>query len=207
MDVDESYQSSSAEEASPVSLVVMDGVVMGPTHCAFDNCIEAVKNAQGGIFCAQHEITHGNLCHMHDCDRPKVAPTHTCSIHQNHWHQHVIRYGQQSLLGIHQLIRHSDEEHLDWLPQRDRQVQPHDENANLQSRKDNYFVPPCFYCVETICAPCGAKSESPTNILNFLEAVYPTSDVRPDYVCIDKGCQVLCTAINNGSWNVWKETT
>ena len=59
MDVDESSQSSSSAEnvdassqssssskkASPVSLVVMDGVVMGPTHCAFDNCIEAVKNA------------------------------------------------------------------------------------------------------------------------------------------------------------------
>src|SRR6267154_5412458 len=72
-----------------------------------------------------------------------------------------------------------------------------------------------FYCVETICAPCGAlhawalfdKAESSTNILNFLEAVYPTSDIRPDYVCIDKACMVLCTAISNGAWNVWKETT
>ena len=90
----------SSKEASPVTLVVMDGVVMGPTHCAFDNCIEELKNAQGGVFCAWHEITHGNLCCMHDCDRPKVAPTHTCAIHQNHWCQHAIRYGQQSLLGI-----------------------------------------------------------------------------------------------------------
>jgi len=94
-DVDVSSQSSSSsEEASPVSLVVMDSVVMGPTHCAFDNCIEAVKNARGGVFCAQHEITHGDLCHICDCDRPKVAPTHTCAIHQNHWHQHSIRYGR-----------------------------------------------------------------------------------------------------------------
>ena len=59
MDVDESSQSSpsaedvgassqnpsSSEEASPVTLVVMNGVVMGPTHCAFDNCIEELKNA------------------------------------------------------------------------------------------------------------------------------------------------------------------
>src|ERR1700728_233583 len=94
MDVDESSQSSSSaedvgassqnssssEEASLVTLVVMDGVVMGPTHCAFDNCIEELKNARGGIFCARQEITHGNLCRMHDCDRPKVAPTHTCAI-------------------------------------------------------------------------------------------------------------------------------
>ena len=37
-----------------------------------------------------------------------------------------------------------------------QQVQPHDEDPCLQSRKDNHFVPPHFYCVETICAPCGA---------------------------------------------------
>src|ERR1700674_3464757 len=40
-----SQNSSSSEEASPVTLVVMDGVVMGPSHCAFHNCIEELKNA------------------------------------------------------------------------------------------------------------------------------------------------------------------
>ena len=54
----------------------------------------------------------------------------------------------------------------------------------------------CFYCVETICAPCGvvvawtkfAKAESETNILDFLTATYPNEATRPDYVCIDKAC-------------------
>ena len=31
-------------------------------------------------------------------------------------------------------------------------MQPHDEDPNPENRKDNYFVPPHFYCVETICA-------------------------------------------------------
>ena len=44
-DVEASSQSSSTEEASSVTLVVMDGVVMGPTHCAFDDCIEELQNA------------------------------------------------------------------------------------------------------------------------------------------------------------------
>ena len=52
-----------------------------------------------------------------------------------------------------------------------------------------------------------AKAESPTNILQFLESVYPTEDLRPDYVCIDKACLVLRTAIANKSWNTWKNTT
>jgi hypothetical protein len=50
------------------------------------------------------------------------------------------------------------------------------------SLRDNYFSAPHFYCVETICAPCGVviawaelvKSMSPTKILNFLESVFPT---------------------------------
>ena len=48
MDVD---QISSPVEESPVKLVVLDGVVMGPTHCAYDNCTDSLKNARGGVFC------------------------------------------------------------------------------------------------------------------------------------------------------------
>jgi hypothetical protein len=112
-------------------------------------------------------------------------------------------------------VRCSEEERLSWLPQVNRQVQPHDVAVAPQNRKDNYFVAPRFYCVETICAPCGAviawtlfdKAESPTNILHFLEAVYPTPDLRPNYVCIDKACAVLQTSISNGAWNTWNQTT
>ena len=52
-----------------------------------------------------------------------------------------------------------------------------------------------------------AKLGSPTNILNFLGKIYPTEESRPDDICIDKGCQVLATAVANGSWEIWKKTT
>jgi hypothetical protein len=69
--------------------------------------------------------------------------------------------------------------------------------------------------VETICAPCDVviawtkfdKYESPTQILNFLNSVYPTPELQPNYICIVKGCKVLCTSINNGSCEIWKETS
>ncbi|KAF8871465.1 hypothetical protein BD779DRAFT_1613941 [Infundibulicybe gibba] len=75
--------------------------------------------------------------------------------------------------------------------------------------------PAKFYCVETICAPCGVviawtkfdKSESPTNILNFLEDIYPTEESRPDYICIDKACLLLRSSIANGSWDMWSKTS
>ena len=80
----------------------------------------------------------------------------------------------------------------------------------------NYFSAPRFYCVGTICAPCGVviawekfpKSESPTHILTFLENVFQTEESRPDYICIDKACLVLRTALRNGSWReIWEKTT
>src|SRR6202042_2690259 len=95
------------------------------------------------------------------------------------------------------------EERVEWLPQRNRQVQPHDEDERPESKKDNYFVPPRFYCVETLCAPCGAMHAWTL----FDKSESPTPDVRPDYICIDKGCKVLHTTIVNGSWDVWKETS
>jgi hypothetical protein len=81
--------------------------------------------------------------------------------------------------------------------------------------KDNYFVAPHFYCVKTICASCGVvivwtkfdKSESPTNILNFLDSVYPTPELWPNHIYIDKACQVLHTKISNNSWVVWEKTS
>jgi hypothetical protein len=103
-----------------------------------------------------------------------------------------------------------------WQPnRRGSNPQQHDDPNADPPPSPNYFSPARFYCVETICAPCGvviartkfAKSESPTNILNFLGSVYPTEESRPSYICIDKGCQVLQTAVTNGSWETWKKTS
>jgi hypothetical protein len=105
-----------------------------------------------------------------------------------------------------------------WQPGLRRTFQAHDGDHVVEIQRKNYFGPSQFYCVETICAPCGVvvawtkfdKSESPTNILNFLNQVYPTDSEqsRPNYICIDKACQVLRTAVANKSWEeVWEGTT
>ena len=104
---------------------------------------------------------------------------------------------------------------MPWQPTIQRHQHAHDEPAP-DVQRENYFLPGHFYCVETITAPCGVvlawakfdKAESPTNVLNFLESVFPTEESRPDYICIDKACLVLRTAITNGSWDrIWKKTT
>ncbi|KAF9488179.1 hypothetical protein BDN71DRAFT_1403668, partial [Pleurotus eryngii] len=79
----------------------------------------------------------------------------------------------------------------------------------------NYFSAPRYYCVETICAPCGvvlawrkfAKAEGVAKILKFLEDVYPDSASHPSYIAIDKGCALLKHIVRQGHWIAWEPTT
>ena len=76
------------------------------------------------------------------------------------------------------------EERNPWQPGLHRTIQPHDDDDDVEVPQKHYFGPAKFYCIETICAPCGVviawtkfdRSESPTNILNFLARVYPTEE-------------------------------
>ena len=43
---------------------------------------------------------------------------------------------------------------------------------------------------------------------HFWRIFFQTEESRPDYICIDKACLVLRTALRNGSWNrIWEKTT
>jgi hypothetical protein len=131
------------------------------------------------------------------------------------WQEHLLRHKRQSLAGFNRLVRRSEVENMPWLPARPQRTAPHDEATPPEQQRTTYFLPPKFYCIETICAPCGvviawtkfAKSESPTNILQFLQSVYPIPSTRPSYVCIDKACMVLRTAISAKVWDEWRGTT
>ena len=128
-----------------------------------------------------------------------------CPQHQEQWKKHIEEHNQHTFSGIWRILQQPNE-NMPWTAPITENVQPHDEPAP-EPQRTNYFTAPRFYCVETICAPCGvviawakfAKSESPTNILAFLENIYPTEESQPAYICIDKACLVLCTSIANGS--------
>jgi len=102
-----------------------------------------------------------------------------------------------------------------WQRQLNVTTQPHDENQSDDHQRRNYFTPNRFYYVETLCSPCGvvlawtkfAKAESPTNILTWLENIYPVQESRPSYIAINKACQVVRTAVQSGLWEEWRHTT
>jgi hypothetical protein len=191
---------STVVEHAPVKMIVIDGIVMGPTHCAYDNCTADLANARGGSFCPHHEMEYGVKCRIRDCTNRKVAGTQACEEHQIQWKKYVESHSRQNLAGVKRILRGGNE-NLPWQPRQERTIQPHDqENPDADPPESQHFFGPAgFYCVETICAPCGVviawtkfvKSESPTNILNWLESVYPTDESRPSYICIDKACMLL----------------
>ncbi|KAF8961232.1 hypothetical protein BDZ97DRAFT_1626317, partial [Flammula alnicola] len=194
---EEQADNTMAVDHAPVKMVVLDGIVMGPTHCAFENCSSDLNNARGGAFCNFHELDFGRRCR-----------------HQPEWRKYTQDHSRSTLSGVRRVLKRPNENIQPWQQPLQRNVQPHDENAEERPKK-NYFGPSRFYCVETICAPCGVviawtkfvKAESPTNILEFLERVYPTEESRPDYVCIDKACLVLARAISLKKWDSWQKTT
>ena len=106
-------------------------------------------------------------------------------------------------------------ENLEWLPSRQRDPLPHDGPVPSERENKSYFSPNRFYCVETICAPCGTviawtkfdRAESPTNIMRFLNQIYPTQNSQPAYICIDKACTVLRHIVTNHAYQSWFQTT
>ncbi|TFK44612.1 hypothetical protein BDQ12DRAFT_695059 [Crucibulum laeve] len=94
---------------------------------------------------------------------------------------------------------------MSWQISTSQNTQAHDEETPPDRLKDHYFGPSKFYCVETICAPCGVviawnlfdRSESAIQILDFLERIFPKEESSPTYICIDKACLILQSAISN----------
>ena len=98
------YQSTPEPEAAPVKMIVIDGIVMGPTHCAFDNCTADLDNSRGGAFCSDHEIQFGNKCRVRNCQNNKVNTTQACEQHQGQWKKHTQNYNEHSMAGVQRML-------------------------------------------------------------------------------------------------------
>ena len=160
-----------------------------------------------------HEIEFGKKCRVVDCQNDKIAPTQACGEHADLWRKNVQRRSQSTVSGVRRILRRPGEHHA-WQRSPQSAIQrPHDGDAPDDIQRKTYFSPNRAYCVETICLPCGVvlawtifyKAESPTCILEFLDDIFPDELSRPDYICINKACQVLRTAVSNHSWNKWKK--
>ena len=90
-------------------MVVVDGIVMGPTHCAYNGCTSDLINARRGAFCPFHETQYGAKCHVYDCERPKINPTQACEQHQAEWEKYVQSHSCETLSGVRRILRRPGE--------------------------------------------------------------------------------------------------
>ncbi|KAF8803179.1 hypothetical protein BYT27DRAFT_7110693, partial [Phlegmacium glaucopus] len=70
-----------------IKMIVIDGIVMGPVHCAADNCTADFLNAHGEALCATHITEFSNWCCV-GCRNIKVQGTQACPQHQKDWSHH-----------------------------------------------------------------------------------------------------------------------
>jgi hypothetical protein len=157
---------------------------------------------------------------MVGCSKDKIPETQACHEHVADWKKSVHDHSKATLNGIQHLLQRPGE-HQEWQNVPDAAIQrPHDDEVETENpqptiKRKTYFSPNRSYCVETACAPCGvviawtkfSKSESPTNILNWLDELFPNKEDQPSYICIDKACQVFKTAVGSERWKDWTDTT
>jgi len=90
----------STTEPAPVKMIVMDGIVMGAQHCAFDDCTASLVNSHGGVFCAVHNTEYGVKCRVHGCPYPKIGGTQACHQHREDWLNHQFNRKPDVLAGV-----------------------------------------------------------------------------------------------------------
>jgi hypothetical protein len=202
---------------------VIDGIVMGPLHCALEGCIQPLIDSTKGVWCAQH-IERARLCHVVGCTRPRDSTRDRKSLvcndegHQAMWARHCNRFGNQSMLRMRREIRRTQNEENPWNhnPQSRPAAPEHDADGEpVTAARQHYFYPSRMYCVEVMVTPDGVpvgwalcpRSESPTQIIQFIEMIHPNPEDKSQNYCCDKGCQILRRLVTLGKWDEWKQTT
>jgi len=77
-----------------------------------------------------------------------------CLDHESTWQKHVHSKSKSTLNGLCRILQRPAERQ-EWQPKQSGSIQPHDTDQPALPVHKHYFSPNHFYCVETICAPCG----------------------------------------------------
>ncbi|EDR00208.1 uncharacterized protein LACBIDRAFT_314595 [Laccaria bicolor S238N-H82] len=88
-----------------VNMLTLDGVVMGPQICAFDDCTNDLLNAHGGALCATHEALLANKCRVVGCSKDKIQGTQACAEHVADWKKSIHDRSKATINGIRRVLQ------------------------------------------------------------------------------------------------------
>ena len=108
-------------------------------HCAFDGCLQDLKNAWGSSFCEFHILAFVGKCYVCNCRANAVQGTKACQQHALEWQHHQKQRIQSSYNGVQQMLRHPNEDY-EWQQQASSSNHPHEELQLLVVHK-NFFSP------------------------------------------------------------------
>ena len=111
----QNIQTTVDDESAVVKLVIMDGIVMGPQHCTFDNCTADLASSCGGVFCSVHDIEYGAKCRIRGCFSSKISGTQACCKHKEEWSKYEFSHKPAIYLGMKQVLQQSSE-NTPWQP-------------------------------------------------------------------------------------------
>jgi len=126
---------------------------------------------------------------MVGCSKDKIQGTQACLEHVADWKKSIHDRSKATIIGIQHVLQ-CPGECQEWQNVPDTAIQwPHDDEVETENpqptiKQKTYFSPNHSYCVETACSPCGVviawtkfpKPESPTNILNWLDELFPNKE-------------------------------
>ncbi|KAF9488994.1 hypothetical protein BDN71DRAFT_1377636, partial [Pleurotus eryngii] len=194
------------------------GIICSAVGHSFDECCHAFKDVADVIpnqdddpaALAGHDENHDVLEYAGPAVAAAVADAEAMDV------DNVLADGAPELAGGVALHTNADVRMIviDGILEHDNLEEQEVEEVS-GTKYNNYFSAPRFYCVETICAPCGvviawckfAKAEGVAKILRFLEDVYENPNSRPSYIAIDKGCALLKHIVKQHHWPAWEPTT
>ncbi|KIJ93116.1 hypothetical protein K443DRAFT_13109 [Laccaria amethystina LaAM-08-1] len=81
-----------------IRMVVLDGIVMGPQHCEYDNCTNDLSNARGGSLRDIHRLVLGSQC-----------------LHQPEWQKHAKNSKRHNQAGVRRMLQRPGENNA-WEP-------------------------------------------------------------------------------------------
>ena len=102
-------------------------------------------------------------CLVRDCNHWHVVKTLACQAHQPEWRKYLKNSKCHNQAEVCRMLQRPGENNP-WQPnRREQNPQRHDDPNEDPPPPPHYFHAGRFYCVETICAPCGNTFYSSTD--------------------------------------------
>ncbi|KIJ42280.1 hypothetical protein M422DRAFT_254684 [Sphaerobolus stellatus SS14] len=202
-----------------VQMAVTDGKTLKYRICAWrtdeEVCRGPLENYSNGRFCKDHAEMI-NICGIKGCGHPVIIHE-TLSFLTCDLEEHIATYNRWksrfASADIHK-VRRAIRKQAEWLPKNKEANLDEDDQLEVEEL-EHMFRARTTYCLQTVQWACGVpigwgicfESESPTQVYDLLQFIWPNKEGRPAFIAYDKACKLLAHIMAHEEKRHWIETT